>query len=266
MMNPKSMFVYAAALVLVLAGPGVGSSLIGTAWAAEDGHSGGPPEGHGGNHGGGHDDGHGGGHEDGHGDDGHGDDGHAGGHGGQGGGSHSGGGGGAHAVESGVLRGNRPPWAGGNLPEVELGRLNVSRAPSHVLDRAASEAVAEFDPAMANLYAMDAEAAAGQLSSHYGDTPRVDSPVQNLAMYRDLMTFGETALPGVTPASQLDLAAIFLGSAADKTIPITEDTVTAVNTILGLQPMSQEDTAALATKAEAVRVGIAGGHDSAAPH
>lgn len=149
---------------------------------------------------------------------------------------------------------------------MELGRLNVSRAPSHVLNRAASEAVAEFDPAMAALYGMDAEAAANQLSAHYGDTPRMDSPVQNLAMYRDLLTFGQTELPGVTPASQLDLAAIFLGSASDKTIPITEDTVTAVNTILGLEPMSAQDTATLATKAEAVRVGIETGHDSAPQH
>lgn len=144
--------------------------------------------------------------------------------------------------------------------------MNVSRAPRHVLDRAASEVVAEFDPAMAALYGMDAEAAASQLSIHYGDTPRVDSPVQNLAMYRDLMTFGETALPGVTPASLLDLAAIHLGSAADKTIPITEDTVTAVNTILGLEPLSAADTSTLANKAEAVRVGIEMGHGSAQPH
>ncbi|MCA9465058.1 MAG: hypothetical protein KC643_06390, partial [Nitrospira sp.] len=42
--------------------------------------------------------------------------------------------------------GGKPPWAGGAIPEeVELGRLNVARAPEHVLEKARQEVYASFD-------------------------------------------------------------------------------------------------------------------------
>ena len=65
---------------------------------------------------------------------------------------------------------------------------------------------------------------------------------------------------GVTPASTTDLAAIFLGSASDKTIAVTAETVTAINTILQLPALTPEQTADLAAKAEAVREAISIGH------
>ena len=121
---------------------------------------------------------------------------------------------------------------------MELGRLNVSRAPGRVLARAEGEALATYSEAMAALYNLDADQAAALLSTSFRDVSRYDSPLQNLALYKDVMTFGDTQLreidPNLLPASQLDLAAIFLGSASDKTIPISEDTVTALNRILGL--------------------------------
>ena len=69
-----------------------------------------------------------------------------------------------------------------------------------------------------------------------------------------------TQLAGVTPASALDLAAILLGSASDKTITVSNDTVFAVNTILQLPTLSDADLAILAAKAEAVRATILKGH------
>lgn len=178
--------------------------------------------------------------------------------------------GGGKAVENKVLRGQRPVWAQEGIPEVELGRLNVSRAPGRVLAHAEGEALATYSEAMAALYSLDADQAAALLSTSFRDVSRYDSPLQNLALYKDVMTFGDTQLneidPNVLPASQLDLAAIFLGSASDKTIPISEDSVTALNRILGLVELSPEDSRTLATKAETVREAILTGHGPTETH
>ncbi len=173
---------------------------------------------------------------------------------------------GGKAVEDQVLRGGGKPWAREGIPEVELGRLNVARAPGHVLARAEQEALSTHTPNMAALYNLSAEQAAALLQAQFADVERYDSPLQNLALYKDIMTFGATQLPGVTPASQLDLAAIFLGAASDKTLPISEDTVTAVNRILGLVELEAADRATLAGKAETVRAAILTGHGPDTEH
>jgi len=252
------------------AGPGFYAE-TGVGWwlgatAAESGHSGDHSGGHSGGKGGGHDE-QGGDHGDGHmpGPKGYGGRGA-----GRGGREHEVAGGGGKAVDDKVLRGARPVWAGEGIPEVELGRLNVARAPAHVLERAEGEALATYRQPMRVIYSLDAEQAAALLATSYRDVARFDSPVQNLALYRDVMTFGNTQLrnmdPNLSPASQLDLAAIFLGSASDKTIPISEDTVIAVNRILGLVEMDAEDRAVLAGKAETVRQAILVGHGPTDDH
>ena len=255
-----------ALLVLALSGTvqAAGFNLIPDAQAEESGHSGSHT-------GGGHSGGGGGGGGHSSGDSGHDDtEGHAGGQGQKGwrgGRSDSvdavrGG----KAVEDQVLRGGGKPWAREGIPEVELGRLNVGRAPAHVLARAEQEALATDSEAMAALYNLSAEQAAALLQAQFDDVERFHSPLQNLALYKDIMTFGATQLPGVKPASQLDLAAIFLGSASDKTVPISEDTVTAINAILGLMELDAGDRATLATKAETVREAILVGHGDEPAH
>lgn len=248
------------------------SPLIASAQAAKDGHSGGGhtsgghssggsagmPRGHSGSDSGG-DEGHD--HEESD------DSGHSGGEkGGTKHGAHDGQGhghdiatGGDRSVEERVFGGGRPVWAQEGIPEVELGRLNVARAPGHVLSRAEQEAVSEYTDAMSQLYNLGAEEAAALLQTNYRDVARIDSPLQNLAMYKDVMTFGKSQLPGVDN-SQLDLAAIFLGSASDKTMPISEDTVIAINRILGLVDLSDQERVTLAGKAETVRSAILIGH------
>ena len=156
-------------------------------------------------------------------------------------------------------------------PGSRVGPLERSScAPPHVLERAEGEALATYRQPMRVIYSLDAEQAAALLATSYRDVARYDSPVQNLALYRDVMTFGNTQLrnmdPNLNPASQLDLAAIFLGSASDKTIPISEDTVIAVNRILGLVEMDAEDRAVLAGKAETVRQAILVGHGPTDDH
>jgi len=188
---------------------------------------------------------------------------------GRGGSSHESAGGG-RAVEFKIFKGHRPVWAQEGIPEVELGRLNVSRAPSRVLDRAEDEALATYISEMSVLYNLSADEAARLLETNFRDVSRYDSPLQNLALYKDVIVFGKTELndidPNLIPASQFDLAAIFLGSASDKTIPISENTVIALNRILGLVELSPEERNILATKAETVRQSILIGHGPTDEH
>lgn len=238
-----------------------------SATAAEVGHtSGHSSRGHGSSHDSGHAEGDDG-DEEGHG-------GRASGHKGYGAGrtdgSHESARGGGKSVEFRIFKGRRPIWAQEGIPEVELGRLNVSRAPSRVLARAEDEALATYLTDMATIYNLSADDAAKLLEANFRGVSRYDSPLQNLALYKDVMIFGRTELndidPNLMPVSQFDLAAIFLGSASDKTIPISENTVIALNRILGLVELSAEDRNILATKAETVRQSILIGHGPTDDH
>lgn len=254
----------ALAMTLLLVAATIGFAPLGTVHAAESGHSSG--------HGGGHSGqivgaGHSGVVHD-HTDSGHagrgGPDRHGGAHGlGHG---HDTARGAGRSVESRIFRGRRPVWAREGIPEVEMGRLNVSRAPAWVLSRHEEEALARYTQEMAALYSLPADDAAALLEAAYRTTARLDSPLQNLAMYQQVMTFGRTELEGIEAASQLDLAAIFLGSAADKNLAVTEDTVIALNRILGLKEMAAEDRAVLASKANTVREAILVGHGPETSH
>jgi hypothetical protein len=173
---------------------------------------------------------------------------------------------GGRATEHPVLRGRRPVWAGLDFPEVELGRLNVSRAPTRVLDHARILAAEDLPGEAGTLYGLSAEEAATLLRESFESVERLHSPVQNLALYRELMTFGEIEFFDFPAASQLDLAAIFLASASERSKPITEDTVRALNMILGLVELDSADRQVLASKAEIVRAGMEVGHGPEADH
>lgn len=163
-------------------------------------------------------------------------------------------------------RGTKPVWAQEGIPEVELGRLNVVRSPSQVLARQLAEALATWNPALtepdgttiAAVYSMSSTQFITWLKSvNFKDVSIIDSPLQNLALLKDLLVDSQTQLTGVTPYSVNDLAAILIGTASDKTVPISTDTVIAVTKILGV---SVSDPAATAAAAEAVRQAIAEAH------
>ncbi len=158
-------------------------------------------------------------------------------------------------------RGTKPVWSREGIPSVELGRLNVSRSPSHVLQRAYEEALATMSPEMVSFYNLPLDQVIDRLSLNYDNVARIDSPLQNLALLKDTLN-GSPALSsiGVTNDPKT-LEAIFLGNASDKTIPITPETVIAVTTILGT-PVTGSDAEKLAAEAEAVRIAVLAGHDS----
>ncbi|MCW5751940.1 MAG: hypothetical protein KIT81_12400 [Alphaproteobacteria bacterium] len=138
-----------------------------------------------------------------------------------------GGGAGQGGIEDRVLQGRggggtHPAWAGGGVPEtVELGRLNMARSPDNVLSRALTE-----------IYATNLDKN-GDGTLDADATPlAIDSPMQNLALYKEAIGSQRKVGGNWTLAE----AAWFLGKAADKGIPITEDTVKAMSVILEATP------------------------------
>lgn len=227
-------------------GPQAGSG--GSSGGHEDGHdSTDHDDGHE-SGGGGHDSG--GGHEDG---EGHEDGGGQGGHnplGGQQGGRQEDG----RGTNSGL-----PPWAREGIPEVELGRLNAARSPDRVIDRALDEAKSNFTAEVAAFYRLDLNGMINQLSSNWDGVEFIDSPLQNLALLKDSLD-GQSVLSQVGITTDVrTLQAVFLGTASDKEIPITEDTALAISVILG-QPLSAAEARALASDAEKIRAAILAGH------
>lgn len=163
---------------------------------------------------------------------------------------------------SGEDRGGKPAWAQEGIPVVDLGRLSVIRSPDQVLDQALAEVITTFNPDLVPLYEMNADAFGDYVLAHWSDEgfAIIDSPLQNLALLEELWQEGDTSLPGVDPASNLELAAILIGTASDKTLPVSYDTVLALAIIVGADDLSQSDIQYIATEAEAVRVDVATAH------
>lgn len=175
-------------------------------------------------------------------------------------------------------QGGRPAWAKEGIPAVELGRLSVARSPASVLQHAYDETIANWSTlgsteltlknpdgttytmTVAELYSLPAAQFAQVVELNYDVVSRIDSPLENLALLKDVAADGTTDLTGVTPASTDDLAAIFLGSAADKELPVTADTVVAVYTLLGLTVPTTEQATSIAESADYVRLAILTGH------
>ncbi|SFI73922.1 hypothetical protein [Celeribacter neptunius] len=152
-----------------------------------------------------------------------------------------------------------PVWSNEGIPEVELGRLNVARSPDHVLERALAESLNELSDAAVDFYNLSVDEMVEELSLHFDDLSYIDSPLQNLALL-DAYLEGETPLADAGVTNDLDtLLAVFLGTASDKTVEITDETVTAVTTILG-DPITGHDADLLAEAAESIRIAILAGH------
>ena len=166
---------------------------------------------------------------------------------------------GPKAGSAGANGGGKPVWAQEGIPEVELGRLNVARSPDQVLDRALAEVLVGLTPEMVSYYNLTLDDAITALSLSFDTVVFVDSPLQNLALLKDLLD-GTSVLTDNGVVNDVDtLAAMLLGAASDKTVPISVDTVIAVTTILGT-PVTGDAAVALAAEAEAIRIAILAGH------
>ena len=130
------------------------------------------------------------------------------------------------------------------VQEVDIGRTNVGRSPDKVLDKSLDEAIKAINAA--DSVSLDDS---GRLVLTTGGVAQtIDSPTENLALYKTLLTTG--TLPGITDPSKLgtlsyladgtktadDLKAAtgFLAGATDKESPLTIDEVVYLDQILGI--------------------------------
>jgi hypothetical protein len=131
------------------------------------------------------------------------------------------------------------PTVDGEIPagvtpiEVEFGRAAVARSPSKVIDKALADAIAKLTATGAVI----SQDASGRITITVGGvTSTIDSPLENLALYVDLMTGlassstsdAEAALGSL---ATLDVAAALLAGVADKTGDISVDYVVYNNVI-----------------------------------
>ncbi len=136
--------------------------------------------------------------------------------------------------------------------EVELGRLNVGRAPSKVLDRRADEVIA----ILAEAEEISTDAAGRLVLTIDGEEKTIDSPLENLAIYVALLTTG--SIPGLTPDDlagtdydflvdgvydnrDLEASTAFLAAATDKTGVFTSDEIAYIDAFLGINTTTQGD-------------------------
>ena len=144
------------------------------------------------------------------------------------------------------------------LQAVDFARMSVARSPAKVMDKQMADVLVNLSTAQC--LTLDS---AGRLVYSSPDSAdvdgdgnttellssAVDSPLQNLAIYRELMTKGVLGTPAIAlpnPFTQygiLDTAAKALGAASDKGGKINIDLVVYLNQILGLDQLPQEQLA-----------------------
>ncbi len=135
--------------------------------------------------------------------------------------------------------------------EVDFSRMNVARAPAAVMDRQLADVVVNLatadcitlDPAGRLVYtSQDINDSDGDGVTLEYISSAVDSPLQNLAIYKEMILRGELGDPAdpielpqpFTGYGYLDTAAKGLGAASDKGGSINVDLVVYLNQILGL--------------------------------
>lgn len=130
--------------------------------------------------------------------------------------------------------------------EVELGRLNVGRSPTNVLVSRYEEAIDVINAA--DEITLDASGRLVLITD--GVSKTIDSPLENLALYLELMNTGTLGgvtldpsvlgdlaylVDGVFTTDDLSAASSFLAAASDKTGELTLDEVVYLNTFVGVE-------------------------------
>jgi hypothetical protein len=122
--------------------------------------------------------------------------------------------------------------------EVDFGRASVARSPASVIDHALAEALDKLTASDVVSVSTDT---AGRITITTADgTSTIDSPLENLALYIDLvkgLDSGSATVAALTPydLATLDTAASLLAGVADKTGDIGIDFVMYENLIAGVE-------------------------------
>jgi hypothetical protein len=191
---------------------------------------------------------------------------------GQGGPSADSDGKGPRAGSSGGSQGGTPVWSRDNpvFAEVELGRLNVARSPDRILLKAVDEEVNTLTAGEIAFYSLPFDQIVELLRTDFDSAEMIDSPVANLGLLMDVLgteAYEESELEaaGVEDPNEPDrtieekLAAVFLGTASDKNLEVTESVTDAVATILGYD-LTDDQIEKLTLDAEEIRSAILEGH------
>ncbi len=120
--------------------------------------------------------------------------------------------------------------------EVDFGRINEARSPEDVFLSQLEDAVTKL--ATADSTSLDPAGRMVASTCPDGTTSTIDSPLQNLAIYRQLMLTGTIGTPLPAVADPLDTAARGLGAASDKSGGVNVDMVAYLNAIMGLDEMT----------------------------
>ncbi|RYH11600.1 hypothetical protein [Tropicimonas sp. IMCC6043] len=128
--------------------------------------------------------------------------------------------------------------------EVEIGRLNVGRSPSHVLSTREDEVVAVLKDADE----ITTDAAGRLVLTIDGEAKTIDSPLENLAIYVALLTEGTIPGVGDLPGDEFDFlidgqltaedlaySTAFLAAATDKSGELTADQIAYIDAFLGIE-------------------------------
>lgn len=124
----------------------------------------------------------------------------------------------------------------GCTKEVEFGRINEARSPDSVFD----SQLADVRVALATADCRTLDPAGRMVASTYDDDTQdnlaktIDSPLQSLAIYRQLILTGDLGVDLPQDADVLTTAARGLGAASDKTGEVNVDLVAYLNQIMGL--------------------------------
>jgi hypothetical protein len=121
--------------------------------------------------------------------------------------------------------------------EVDFGRTNVMRSPASVLETQLADVIVSLATADCTTLDPAGRLVTSTVTNNVVSSGEIDSPLQNLAIYRQLMLtgyLGATAAPLTLPAGAVSTAARSLGAASDKWAPISIDMVAYINQIIGL--------------------------------
>lgn len=120
--------------------------------------------------------------------------------------------------------------------EVDFGRTSVIRSPVSVIEQSLGEVVTKLATAQCTTLEPTGRLVNSSEIDDVVSSATIDSPLESLAIYRQLMLTGSIIIGTELPqgAGVLDTAARGLGAATDKTGKVTVDQVVYSNQIMGL--------------------------------
>ena len=118
--------------------------------------------------------------------------------------------------------------------EVEFGRTSVVRSSDEVINAQLEEALLSLNTAGCISLDPAGRLVYSSVINGVTETHTIDSPLQNLAIYRELMMKGDASQIPLQGKPWLDMATRALGAAVDKTGKVSVDMVIYLNQILGL--------------------------------